>query len=317
MNVRRALGRALPVAGTMAALAFLFHLAAPHWASVRASSQTMNAGWLLGGACALALQYLLGFAIWRRCLRAAGALLTARQAADTWVPSLVARYVPGKVWSHGVRVAVARRAGIALPAVSAAVGWEVLLALGVGSIVALVALQGTPVDSRIRSALMGLALTTFAVIMAAQLLARRARVRPWLTRAGLAQPLPAPTLIALAGAQGAAFALYGFAHWCLARAITPLGAGDLPMITGAVALAWMGGYLAFFTPAGLGVREGLLALLLAPALGAAPVVLLAALSRLASVVVEILLFAAWLAAHVRGAERQPKTEDIGQPPQSA
>jgi hypothetical protein len=73
-----------------------------------------------------------------------------------------------------------------------------------------------------------------------------------------------------------------------------VAAGTLPFVTGVVALAWVGGYLTVIMPAGLGVRDGLLALLLAPLLGSGPVLLFVASARVLALVLELLIFAGWV-----------------------
>jgi len=56
--------------------------------------------------------------------------------------------------------------------------------------------------------------------------------------------------------------------------------GLILLTTGAYALAWSAGFLVLVTPAGAGVREGALVLLLAPAYGSGPALGIALLVRL-------------------------------------
>lgn len=257
--------------------------------------------WMILAAAALAAHYAMTFGIWLGCLRATGARPTVRQAADTFVPSLLARYVPGKVWSHAVRMALARRAGISLTDVTGAVGWEILLAVTGAGVIALAATHGTGIDARIRLSTALLTAACLGAIVAARILAASSVTPPLLRRWGLTRTADAGMLAQLGLAHMVAWLLYGTSHWAVARAIVPVGIDALPLVTGAVALAWLGGYLSLFTPAGLGVREGLLTLLLAPALGAGPVVLLAAISRVLAIGLEVLLLSAWSGARSGGA----------------
>jgi len=61
--------------------------------------------------------------------------------------------------------------------------------------------------------------------------------------------------------------------------------------SGIYALATVGGFVALAAPAGVGVRESILSLGLAPALGAAPAVALAVASRLASLIADVCVWA--------------------------
>ena len=293
MNVRGVVTGALSILGMLAGMALLAYVAAPHWAAVRAAGRGMSPLWVLAAALALSLHYAIAFGIWLACLRATGARATARQAADTYVPSLLARYVPGKVWSYGVRMAIARRAGMSMTEVTGAVGWEMLLALAGAGVVALAVTPGTAIDPRIRMATALFTLACFVMVAVVKLIASRPSAPSILRRLGLGGTAGAGFLARLGLAHLAGWLVYGVAHWCLARAITPIGMDAFPLVTGAVALAWIGGYLALITPAGLGVREGLLTVLLAPHLGAGPVLVLAGASRLLAISLEIALLLAW------------------------
>ena len=293
MNPRGAVTGALSIVGMLAGMALLAYVAAPHWAAVRVAGSGMSPLWVLAAALALSIHYAVAFGIWLACLRATGARATARQAADTYVPSLLARYVPGKVWSHGVRMALARRAGMSMTEVTGAVGWEILLALAGAGVVALAATWNTALDPRIRIATALFTIACFVMVAAVKLLASRPSAPAILRRLGLGGTAGAGFLARVGVAHLAGWLVYGVAHWCLARAITPIGMDAFPLLTGAVALAWIGGYLALITPAGLGVREGLLTLLLAPHLGAGPVLVLAGGSRLLALGLEIVLVVGW------------------------
>lgn len=67
---------------------------------------------------------------------------------------------------------------------------------------------------------------------------------------------------------------------------------DWPAVAGAWALGQLAGQFAVFAPGGLGVREGVTALVLAPAIGTGAALLLVALIRLAELVAELTTFAA-------------------------
>lgn len=299
MNVRGVVTGALSILGMLAGVAVLAYVAAPHWDAVRTAGREMSIPWVVAAAVALSLHYVIAFGIWLACLRATGAGTTLRQAADTYVPSLLARYVPGKVWSHGVRMALARRAGMSMTAVTGAVGWEILIALAAAGVMALVATWDTALDPRIRLVTAWFTLACVAAIAAVKVMAAKRVAPPTLRRLGLAGTAGTGILVRVGVAHFAGWLVYGLAHWSLARAIAPVEIGMYSLVTGAVALAWIGGYLALITPAGLGVREGLLTLLLGPYLGAGPVLVLAGSSRLLALGLEIALVVAWMGRRSR------------------
>ena len=64
----------------------------------------------------------------------------------------------------------------------------------------------------------------------------------------------------------AQWALMGAALWAAARSLTALSPRWIPLFVSSFALAGTLGFLALFAPAGLGVQEGILLVVLAPAL---------------------------------------------------
>ncbi len=78
---------------------------------------------------------------------------------------------------------------------------------------------------------------------------------------------------------------FGISFWL----VFPLNSGFLPAITGAFSLSWVAGYVAFFAPGGIGVREYLLTLILASYFSGNEVAIYASVHRLIWVVVEIIL----------------------------
>jgi len=73
---------------------------------------------------------------------------------------------------------------------------------------------------------------------------------------------------------------YGVAFWALARGILPTSDLSLRVAIGTYAVSYIAGYMAVFTPGGLGVREAVLFGLLAPSLGAEAALALSLGSRL-------------------------------------
>ena len=73
----------------------------------------------------------------------------------------------------------------------------------------------------------------------------------------------------------------------LVASMYPLAAADVPLVVAAYAAAYAAGFLALLTPAGLGIREGVLVVALAPVLPAGPALVVALVSRLWMMLVEL------------------------------
>jgi uncharacterized membrane protein YbhN (UPF0104 family) len=117
--------------------------------------------------------------------------------------------------------------------------------------------------------------------------------RPAEVLTGRAGPPAGRPLVAAAGIAGANMAIKSAAFLLFARALLPVHAGDTALLVGAVNLAVVAGMIGI-TPAGIGVREGVLAAVLGSRFGAADAAALALALRLWDLAVEL----PWVAAAV-------------------
>jgi len=81
----------------------------------------------------------------------------------------------------------------------------------------------------------------------------------------------------------------GLAFFLFVKSLSPLGWHQFPAMMGIYATAWTVGFLSVVTPGGLGIREGVLSLLLSAYLPPATATLVALLSRLWSLAAELVL----------------------------
>ena len=93
----------------------------------------------------------------------------------------------------------------------------------------------------------------------------------------------------LAGAYLLLWAFLGIAFFLFIKSLHPVSTSQLLVITGTYAVAWSIGFLSVITPSGLGVREGVLSLLLTSILPPATASLVALLSRLWTLSAELIV----------------------------
>jgi hypothetical protein len=86
----------------------------------------------------------------------------------------------------------------------------------------------------------------------------------------------------------ATWALAGLGAWLSASAFAAVGIATYPLALASIALGTVAGFLALFAPVGLGIREGIGALVLSPAVGADVALLAMVLLRGVTVVVDLL-----------------------------
>jgi len=239
-------------------------------------------------ACVLlALSYALVACLWGLALRRAAGT-PVRAGARIWFLANLARYVPGNVWSFVGAVELARREGVARSRTLAVMALTQVLSVGVAL------LAGLPVllteRARLgRPALLGAVAVAVvaagAAVFRRQLLGLVRRRLPGLDPGAL---VPAPGTVALLTVGYAAYwAVTGLAFAALVASAYRLAPGDVPLVVAAYAAAYAVGFLSLLTPAGLGVREGVLVIALVPVLPAGPALVVALVSRVWTMLAEL------------------------------
>jgi uncharacterized membrane protein YbhN (UPF0104 family) len=107
---------------------------------------------------------------------------------------------------------------------------------------------------------------------------------------------------------GVVWTIYGAAFWLTARALFIVPAGDVPLYIGVFALSWAVGFVAIFAPGGVGVREAVIAGLLAGHLGEAKAIVLAGASRIVLTAIDLALGAFAVGVTGRRASSSPRLE---------
>lgn len=266
-------------------------LAALGWAVLRSLDGLRQAFAALGQApllAAVALACYLGFVAalglaWRGLLaRCGGAALGVAAALRVQSIAWSARYIPGKLGLVAAKLLLVP--GARAPAAWAA-GWEQVLFLVAGALV-IAACAAAAAGGAFGALLPGaapLAVLALAalVVVAAALLAPRldalvARIAEG--AGGALHPAPGE----LAGwllAFAAAHVLVGLGFYALLAALGHGAAFSAVEAVGILTAAHLGGIVAVVAPAGLGVREALLAGLLAPTLGGEAALAVALVTR--------------------------------------
>lgn len=262
------------------------------WATIRSSPAEFDIriGWLMLSVLSTWLMYAALIEGWRRVASGWNATLSWIRAARIWTLSGLAALIPGRVWGFAGMAMMSERAGVgAGAAVGAAVIMQVL-AIGTGVGVAALAL-GPALGSYRAGAGIGLTLLGSVTLLSLLLLTDQRVVNLlWRVsrRTGPAPTAPRwPILLESGLINTVAWVGYGVALWALARGILPSANLPLRVAIGTFAISYIAGYLAFFTPGGLGVRELLLVGLLSPTIGAQSAVGLSLASRLVTLLNQV------------------------------
>ncbi len=262
----------------------------------------------------VAAYYLVFIVGWIRILAGWGIRIGYRDALQAEMVSMLAKYIPGGVWTPAARaLALRRRSGVTdTSTVLASILVEAGLSAISGVIVFVVSLAWVHgVNAPLAP------LLAFGVLCVLLLhprvfrpLARRL-LRPF--GAESIEPLPFPLMLGLLLFYCGTWLVGGLALWFLLRSVgTHPGLETVPFLGGTAAVGAIVAVLAVFAPSGLGWREASMVGLLLALTTAGPALSATLLNRLAITVVELALFGAGALSWRR---RQPvATRPAPQPP---
>jgi glycosyltransferase 2 family protein len=244
----------------------------------------------------VAVYYLVFILGWIRMLEAWGIRVPYRVALQAEMVSMLAKYLPGGVWTPAARAVALRRYGNVTdtPTVLASILVEAGLSAISGVIVFVVSLAWVRDVNAPLPALLG-----FAVLLTTLLHPRIFRplsnklLKPF--GAHDIDPLPFPLTVGLLLFYCGTWLIGGFAVYFLLRAVgAEVGLATIPFLGGVSAVGAIVAVLAIFAPSGLGAREASMYGLLLAITTSGPALSVTLLNRLAITLVEVLLFAAGL-----------------------
>ncbi len=216
------------------------------------------------GAFGLALVgVVVSFVIWRGTLAVLGSRLPALAAARLFFVTQLGKYLPGAVWPVLAQMRLGKELGVPRQRM----GLAFLLTLGLSTLVGiLVGAAALPALLRAEGRVVLLGLLAVPLLVALlvprvlnALLGTGLRV---LRRPGLERPLHEGDVVRGVGSALLFWLLYGGHVWLLAVGLGADPLRALPVAVGGFAIAFSLGPLLVVLPAGAGVREAVLILLL-------------------------------------------------------
>jgi uncharacterized membrane protein YbhN (UPF0104 family) len=259
----------------------------------------------------IAVYYAVFVLGWQRILAAYGIRIPYLVALQAEMLSMLAKYVPGGVWTPAARVVALRRFGVKETPVVLA---SVLLEAGLSAVAGVgVFLVGLALVSDADAPLLPLAL--FALVVSGLLYPRvfaavaKRLLRPF--GAEEVKPLPSRVTFELLGFYALTWPLGGAALFFLLRAV----GGDpdvsaIPYLGGTAAVGAIVAVLAVFAPSGLGVREASMYGLMLAVATEAVALSATVLNRLVITVVEAALLLVGLLLLRRRGERAEVGQEL-------
>jgi uncharacterized membrane protein YbhN (UPF0104 family) len=271
------------------------------WGEIQPRLGSLKIGWLVASCVTITAYYLLFIVGWRMILRAFGQPISYRQAVLADIVSMLAKYIPGGVWTPAARVLMCRRYGLPAGPVLASIGYEAGLSAIAGVLVFLVSLPNHG------SVALPVPLWTIVAGAGVLLVALHPRiygpVADRLLRPLGDEPIPRLSMARcwrILAYYAGTWVLSGVSLVCLIRAIEPISfRGEVLYVAGVGAIGAIVTVLAFFTPSGLGAREGVMYALLLPITSSPTALLVVALSRVIITIAELLILAAASGLHLK------------------
>ena len=223
---------------------------------------------ILLGSLSLALAGVyLSFLLWRGTLATLGSSLPVRPAARLFFVSQLGKYLPGAVWPVLAQMRLGRELGVPRQRM----GLAFLLTLGLATLVGVfLGVAALPALFRAEGAvvLLGLlALPLLGLLLVPRVLNGLLAVALRLVRRpGLDEPLSGRDVARGVGWALVFWLVYGGHVWLLAVGLGAAPLQALPVAIGGFAIAFSLGPLLVVLPAGAGVREAVLVVLLASVL---------------------------------------------------
>src|SRR5947209_1358055 len=262
------------------------------WSKAGPRLESASPAYLALAFAIVAVYYLVFILGWIRMLEAWDIRVSYRVALQAEMVSMLAKYLPGGVWTPAARALALRRyAGVMeTPTVLASILVEAALSAISGVIVFVVSLAWVrDVNAPLP------ALIAFALLLTALLHPRV--FRPLMNKllkpfgAHDIEPLPFPLTVGLLLFYCGTWLIGGFAVYFMLRALgTEVGLATIPFLGGVSAVGAIVSVLAVFVPSGLGAREASMYGLLLAVTGNAAALGATLVNRLAITLIEVLLF---------------------------
>lgn len=260
--------------------------------TLRAADWRPAAAPLALSTAVLLAMYVAHALLWRTVMMDMGVgRPTIRTTIRLYFLASLGRYVPGKFWQVAGIAVLSNRAGLPpIAATAAAVLGQVVFLIS-GALLLAVAM---PTGRGVAAAVAGLLGALAALFVARSAPGRRlaAAIRTRVPRLGPALDLATNVRARHAARWGLAYALtwvlLGGAFVLFVASFYPDAGSHPRYVAGTVAASYLGGYIAVFAPAGIGVREGLMGVLLADVMPAPAALVVSLASRLWFTAVELL-----------------------------
>ncbi|MDD4052128.1 MAG: lysylphosphatidylglycerol synthase transmembrane domain-containing protein [candidate division Zixibacteria bacterium] len=276
---------------------FLGRQLVDNWSKVTAYQWQINYPLLIAGTCLCVFTFFIMSSVWRLIILSLGKRIGRAKAFKISYIANLGRYIPGKIWQMFGMIMLAKKEGITEEEAVTSFGLTQLFAVPSGLLCGVVFLLLSPGGfsdyAKIPYMSAGLKIVGAAILLVSILTvlypqrmeALLNRIFVLFKRKVIRLKINKSLAAAIYGGYFLAWSLYGLSFWIFVKGVTVETAPVFPVI-GLFIIAYQIGYLAVFAPGGMGPREAVMTLLLAPFFGPAVAAALSLASRLWLIIVE-------------------------------
>ena len=275
---------------------FIGNMVVERWDHISEYDWSPNILWLLISILILFSLHLMSACGWTLLLKMIGVKIEWVRGITIFLLSMFARYIPGGVWSAMGRLYLCRLEGIPDSRSSMSILLEQAYpVVSAGLVFVMSLLFWSDADSLARVLPSVFLLPIFIVFLHPKpFLKIMNPVLSWIGKGPIHISLSFKNMLILTSYYVFYWLMAGIAFYFFIRAFYPLGWYYIPILSGIYAISFVAGYLAFFTPAGLGIREASLVMLLSLFIPTPIALGVAVLSRLWLISVEIVILVIFL-----------------------
>jgi glycosyltransferase 2 family protein len=282
------------------ALALAVYAVVKDWGHIGPDLARLGVGAIAAALGAVLLALATTGLLYRLLLAALGSPLPLRTAARILFIGQLGKYLPGSIWPVLAQMELGKRHDIPRHRSASASVLVMLFTLITGLLTALVTLPFAAGQMPYRWALLAAPLL-LVLVYPRVLNAVIGRLLRLARQPALDQPLTLRTVLSALGCSFAGWVFYGLQIWILADRLGAPAGKTVLIAIGGFAFAWSVGFVVIFAPAGAGVRDVLLLLVLGPVLSTASATVVVLVSRVLLTAADLLAAGVAAAFTKRGA----------------
>ena len=280
---------------TIVLVIFYFLLASliSNWQKIPFENLRFNIFHLIISFLFLLLNFLVFVEGWRRIIFSLGGIIKYNEAFWVMSASQTAKYVPGGIWFAIGRVYLAKSPNLKSETIAASIIIETIMTFIVGILLFLIAVAFTGQKTIISYLFIIPVLALFLMLTYPPVLNKVMNLALLiLKRPAIHISIPYLRLLGLSIYFLGLWVAQIIGFFFLINSICPVSASKIFNLTAAYTLSWMSGFVVILAPSGLGVREGMMSLLLSSFITSPLAIAISFLSRIWITFFEIIILIA-------------------------